>query len=65
MKNYWQIDDNLEFEFTPSPEETELIIKENYQISRNLLVKFKNDTIDQTLTLQPLLNDLYPEYPIS
>jgi hypothetical protein len=61
LKNYWQIDDNLEFEFTPSPEETELIIKENYQISRNLLVKFKNDTIDQTLTLQPLLNDLYPE----
>ena len=61
LKNYWQIDDELKFEFTPSPEETKLIIKENYQIPRNLLVQFQNDTIDQTLQLQPLLTDLYPE----
>ena len=61
LRNYLQVDDNLEFEFTPSPEETTLIIKENYQIRRNLLVQFNNDTIDQTLTLKPLLNDLYPE----
>ncbi len=61
LKNYWQIDDNVEFEFTPSPEETELIIKENYQIRRNLLVQFQNDSIDQTLSLQPLLTNLYPE----
>lgn len=60
LKNYLQIDNNLEFEFTPSPEETKVIIQENYQIRRNLLVQFTNDTIDQTLTLQPILINLFP-----
>lgn len=61
LKNYWQIDDDLQFEFTPSPPETELIIQENYRISRNLLIQFNDDTIDQTLTLQPILNQRYPD----
>ena len=30
LKNSWQIDEELKLEFTPSPEETQLIIKENY-----------------------------------
>ncbi|MBL1209319.1 DUF1350 family protein [Geminocystis sp. GBBB08] len=60
LKNYLQIDNNLDFEFTPSPEETKIIVKENYQIRRNLLVQFKDDTIDQTLTLKPILIDLFP-----
>lgn len=60
LKNYLQIDNNLEFEFTPCPEETKIIIKENYQIRRNLLIKFNNDTIDQTLILKPILTDLFP-----
>jgi len=60
LKNYWQIDTNLDIEFTPSPEETKIIVKENYQIRRNLLVQFDNDTIDQTLTLKPILTDLFP-----
>lgn len=60
LKNYWQIDDKLDFEFTPSPEETTVIIKKNYQIRRNLLIQFNNDTIDQTNVLKPILKDLYP-----
>lgn len=60
LKNYLQIDNSLEFEFTPCPEETKVIIKENYQIRRNLLVKFNNDSIDQTATLQPILTNLFP-----
>ena len=61
LNNDWKIDENLQFEFTPSPEETELIIKENYQVQKNLVIQFNDDTIDQTDTLQPLLKQLYPE----
>lgn len=61
LKNTWEIDENLELEFTPSPEETQTIIKENYNIRRNLLIKFQDDNIDQTLTLNPLLKSLFPD----
>ncbi|QHU99261.1 DUF1350 family protein [Synechocystis sp. CACIAM 05] len=47
---------DLNFEFTPSPEETNLLITENYRVRRNLLIKFSNDDIDQTLGLRPILN---------
>lgn len=61
LKTNWQIDADLQFEFTPSPEETETIIKENYAIRRNLLIKFNNDTIDQTSSLQPILTTLFAQ----
>lgn len=47
-------------EFTPSPTETNRLIAEKYQVRRNLLVKFTNDTIDQTPALTSLLNDRFP-----
>ncbi|QUS59528.1 DUF1350 family protein [Synechocystis sp. PCC 7339] len=47
---------DLNFEFTPSPEETNLLIAESYRVRRNLLIKFSNDDIDQTLGLRPILN---------
>lgn len=50
----WQVD--LSLEFTPTPEETNRLIAENYRVRRNLLVKFANDDIDQTLSLRPILN---------
>ncbi len=50
----WQVDVN--FEFSPSPEETNQLIAEGYGIRRNLLVKFTNDTIDQTSELRPILD---------
>lgn len=43
-------------EFSPKPEETKRIIKSYYGISRNLLVKFKDDTIDETTYLAQLLS---------
>ena len=61
LKTTWQIDPDLQFEFTPSPTETELIIQENYAIRRNLLIKFSNDSIDQTVNLEPILTDLFPQ----
>jgi hypothetical protein len=60
IKNTWEIDHNLDLEFTPSPAETQTIIRENYHIRRNLLIKFEDDQIDQTLTLNPVLKSRFP-----
>lgn len=51
----------FDVEFTPSPEETNRLILENYQVPRNLLVKFTNDDIDQTRSLHKVLFDRFPE----
>ncbi|CAA2968488.1 Gut esterase 1 [Olea europaea subsp. europaea] len=42
--------------FSPRPEETQRLIKSYYGISRNLLIKFKDDTIDETSTLAQVLS---------
>jgi Protein of unknown function (DUF1350) len=47
-------------EFTPSPMETSKIIGDRYQVRRNLLVKFSNDTIDQSVPLANLLEQRFP-----
>ncbi|XP_008799216.2 uncharacterized protein LOC103713938 [Phoenix dactylifera] len=43
-------------DFTPKPEETRRLIKSYYGISRNLLIKFKDDKIDETSTLARVLS---------
>ncbi|KAL0918816.1 hypothetical protein M5K25_010856 [Dendrobium thyrsiflorum] len=43
-------------DFIPKPEETSRLIKSYYGISRNLLIQFKDDTIDETPTLAKLLS---------
>ncbi len=50
----------LDIEFIPSPEETKHIITKDYTIARNLLIKFSNDTIDQTKNLQFSLQKRFP-----
>jgi hypothetical protein len=47
-------------EFTPSPEETNHLIEQQYQVKRNLLIKFKNDDIDQTRSLTAALEQRFP-----
>ncbi|XP_058092734.1 uncharacterized protein LOC131239185 isoform X1 [Magnolia sinica] len=42
-------------DFIPRPEETRRLIKSYYGISRNLLVQFKDDLIDETPTLAQVL----------
>ncbi|KAM7468812.1 hypothetical protein LguiB_016374 [Lonicera macranthoides] len=42
--------------FTPKPEETRRLIKSYYGISRNLLIRFKDDTIDETSALAQVLS---------
>ena len=54
-----QIDPAFDVEFTPSPEETSQLIAESYSVSRNLLVRFQNDTIDQTTILNPVLQNRF------
>lgn len=46
-------------EFTPSPIETNQLIAEQYQVRRNLLIKFTNDEIDQTVSLTPILKQRF------
>jgi hypothetical protein len=42
-------------EFSPSPEETKNLIKSYYVVSRNLLLRFKSDEMDETNDLATLL----------
>ena len=57
-----QLNSLVEFdlEFTPSPERTYEIVKSDYQASRTLLVRFQNDTIDQTEQLKSVLEETSP-----
>lgn len=47
-------------EFTPSPLETNELIAKRYEIRRNLLIKFTDDTIDQTASLSQVLQQRFP-----
>ncbi|KAL8153144.1 hypothetical protein V2J09_010904 [Rumex salicifolius] len=42
-------------DFIPKPEETRKLVKAYYGLTRNLLIKFKDDTIDETSTLAQVL----------
>lgn len=55
-----QINPAFDVEFSPSPEETNQLIDDEYLVSRNLLIRFHNDTIDQTINLNPVLQEKYP-----
>ncbi len=46
-------------EFTPSPQKTNAIVTQSYQVRRNLLIQFQNDTIDQTDALTELLRQRF------
>lgn len=47
-------------EFTPSPVETNNLVRERYGVRRNLLIKFSNDTLDQSAALTQLLQQRFP-----
>lgn len=55
-----QLSPALAIEFTPSPLETTQIVSERYQVRRNLLVKFRHDTLDQTLAMHDVLDIRFP-----
>ncbi|AFZ00201.1 DUF1350 family protein [Calothrix sp. PCC 6303] len=47
-------------EFSPSPAQTNDLIREDYGVRRNLLIKFSNDTIDQSTNLHEILETRFP-----
>jgi hypothetical protein len=55
----------FDVEFTPSPTETTQIISERYQVPRNLLIRFREDTIDQTRGLTTVLEKRFPEMVVA
>lgn len=56
-----QLNATVNVEFTPSPTETEKLVEENYNIRRNFLIKFSNDTLDQSYGLTQLLQNRFGE----
>ncbi|HZG40055.1 MAG TPA: DUF1350 family protein [Nodosilinea sp.] len=42
-------------EFTPDPESTLALVRDRYPVGRNLLIKFRSDTLDQTRPLSEVL----------
>ncbi|NDJ18614.1 DUF1350 family protein [Myxacorys almedinensis] len=52
-------------EFTPSPLETTQMVRDRYQVRRNLVIKFSNDTLDQTLSLAAVLEQKFPNMVVS
>jgi hypothetical protein len=51
----------LNVEFTPSPAATLALLDSHYPIRRNLLIKFRRDTIDQTRPLSEVLVRRFPQ----
>ncbi|BAZ46032.1 hypothetical protein NIES4102_30600 [Chondrocystis sp. NIES-4102] len=51
----------IEIEFSPSPLETEKLIAKNYNTRRNLLLRFNQDNLDQTVILGSVLKNRFPE----
>jgi len=55
-----QFNPSFAVEFTPSPLETQTLIQTRYQVRRNLIIKFTDDTIDQSQALADLLHKRFP-----
>ena len=51
----------LNVEFAPSPSETEKLIAEYYCVRRNLLLKFTQDNLDQTVNLNSVLQGKFSD----
>ena len=51
----------LNVEFAPSPLETEKLIAEYYSVRRNLLLKFTQDNLDQTVNLNSVLQSKFSD----
>ncbi len=52
---------NAPLTFDPAPAETQRLVQEHYPVRRNLLIKFSNDTLDQTLKLATILEQRFPD----
>jgi hypothetical protein len=55
-----QIPSEFNVEFTPDPQATLKLVSEYYDVPYNLLVKFNNDSLDQSYTLGQTLDRIFP-----
>lgn len=56
-----QFSSTFAVEFTPSPLETTTLVKELYSVRRNLLIRFSNDSIDQSAALTQILQQRFSD----
>lgn len=56
----WQVSDGF-VEFQPSPSENRALVRSQYAVPATLLVKFANDTIDESEEMAALLQQVQPK----
>ncbi|MEM8810312.1 MAG: DUF1350 family protein, partial [Cyanobacteria bacterium P01_G01_bin.38] len=61
LEQFTQLAPDLNIEFIPTPAETLSLVGQRYAVGRNLLVKFRNDTLDQTYLLSDVLYERFPK----
>lgn len=62
LEQFVQFAPDFEIEFTPSPIQTLNLVRDRYTVGRNLLIKFRRDTIDQTYDLSDVLYQRFPQH---
>lgn len=55
-----QLSSVIDVEFTPTPQQTNSLVGDRYQVRRNLLIQFSKDNIDQSSGLYQILNHRFP-----
>lgn len=53
------LNQSVSIQFTPTPAQTYRLIQERYPIRRNLLIRFRNDDLDQTRQVGSILSDRF------
>ncbi len=61
MLRHVPILDQLPAEFSPSPRETLDFIHRRYRVARNVLIRFADDTLDETPQLAQILQQKFPD----
>ena len=62
LEQFVQFAPDFDIEFTPSPNQTLNLVRDRYTVGRNLLIKFRKDTIDQTYDLSDVLFQRFPQF---
>jgi Protein of unknown function (DUF1350) len=54
------LNQSISIKFTPTPAQTYRLVQDRYPIRRNLLIRFRNDDLDQTRQIGSILGDRFP-----
>lgn len=54
------LNQSVSIQFTPTPAQTYRIVQERYPITHNLLIRFRNDDLDQTREIGSILTNRFP-----